>query len=110
MKLTDLYDMLVDLGYPVAYRQFKTTTPLPYIVYYFDGDDDLHADDTNHVPLSNVEVELYTEAKDEATEASLEVALADNGFVWTKEETYIDEEHMLQVSYSIQLLGGNDGS
>lgn len=109
MTQEELYELLQTMGLPVAYREFKTATPPPFIVYYFLNDDDFKADDQNYVAISDFSIELYTDKKDSALEASLEELLQVNGFVWSKAEAYVEEEHLHMITYDIQLIGGNDG-
>jgi hypothetical protein len=42
---------------------------------------------------------LYTDNKDFALEAQVEAVLKDNGFVFSRDETYIESEKMYMVAY-----------
>lgn len=111
MTQEELYAVLVSLGLPVAYGEFKSTpqTPAPsppFICYQFVDSDDLIADDVNTIELSNYWIELYTVKKDKAREKLIEDMLKSYSLPYYKHETWIDTEKMRQVIYEIQLTGG----
>ena len=63
MDAQGLYEGLLEAGYPVAYRQFKSAQAPPFVVYLFADDDDFKADNENYLPVGNYLVELYTEIR-----------------------------------------------
>ena len=99
MTLEELYTELAAVC-QTAYRAFSEAVEPPFIVYYCSNSLDLEADDSNFGPIQGIEVELYTDSKDLATEAELEDALASLELVWTKTELYIDSERLHEVVYS----------
>lgn len=103
MNQGDLYQALLDTGYPVAYREFKQAPRLPYVCYLLTSSADFIADDQNYHPLSDFDIELYSEEKDQDAEAAVEDALRVTGLVWSKSETYIEIESMHQVTYSVRI-------
>ena len=111
MTLQELYTALKAIGYPVAYSHFVDTpqNPAPkppFIAYREAYSNDLIADNQNYVPVSNVQIELYTDRKDLASESAVQNKLKELGLPYAKTETYIEDEKLFQVIYEIQLIGG----
>ena len=111
MTLQELYTALKAIGYPVAYSHFLDTqqSPAPappFITYREAYSNDLIADNQNYVPVSNVQIELYTDRKDPAAEAAVQNKIKELGLPYSKTETYIEDERLFQVIYEIQLIGG----
>ncbi|MFX4263123.1 hypothetical protein ACOBQJ_13125 [Pelotomaculum propionicicum] len=111
MTQAELYTALKTLGLPVAYREFKSipenpAPAPPFICYQFKDDDDIKADNQNYFGINNFDIELYTEKKDPASEASIENMLKTNRLPYTKREFFIESEDLIQVIYEIQLIGG----
>jgi hypothetical protein len=49
-------------------------------------------------------VELYTRNKDFSVESAVENVLLNAGMVFTKEETYLNDEHMFEVLYLMEVI------
>ena len=110
MTLQELYTELKAIGYPVAYSHFLDTpqNPAPnppFIVYREAYSSDLMADNQNYVGISNVQVELYTDRKDLASESAVQNKLKELGLPYAKTEAYLEDEKLFQVIYEIQLIG-----
>jgi hypothetical protein len=111
MTLAELNQALKAIGYPVAYSHFVDTpqNPAPkppFITYREAYSNDMIADNQNYVPVSNVQIELYTDRKDPAAEAAVQNKLKELRLPYSKTETYIEDEKLFQVIYEIQLIGG----
>lgn len=111
MTQAELYTALVSLSLPVAYREFKGTTENPapkppFICYQFTGSADLMADNQNYAEVSDFDIELYTDEKDLDSEKLIEDLLKTNHLPYSKTEEFIDSEKLLQVVYSIRVIGG----
>ena len=111
MTLSSIYTMLTSItGFSgkVSYRAFPagSAPALPYIVYLCGYSDNFAADDQVYVPIEHITIELYSERKDEASEALVEGALNRAGLVWEKSEEQIDSELMLEVVYEINIMKG----
>ena len=106
MTLTEIYNMVVQVGVPVAYYQFSNDTakPPPFICYYFPNDDDFSADNINYTRINQLVIELYTDNKDFALESQLETVLIQHDMYFSKTETYIDDERMYMVTYTMEVL------
>jgi len=109
MNAEQLYAGLALTGYPVAYHKFKSAQSLPFIVYRFGASADLMADNGNYHSISDFEVELYTANKDPTAEAAVEAQLAALGLAYGKVESYVADEEMYQLFYTVRSLtaGGN---
>lgn len=108
MTLSELYNILnaIDLFKDkVAYRAFPEghAPDLPFICYMATETDNFKADNKVYCVIQNVDVELYTRTKDPAAESALESAFNDNEIVWDKYEEYIDEEHVYQITYELEV-------
>lgn len=103
MTLEELTATLQTTGLPVAYRAWpeNNAPSLPYICYLVIGSDNFAADGTAYFGTLQISVELYTETKDQKTEALVETALAN--IYWEKSEEYLDSEKCYQITYEIEV-------
>lgn len=99
--MDELYNALLTLNIPVAYRGFRTPQHCPYIIYYQDTSNNFAADNRVYQHIMGYSVELYTETKDPELEAQLEQAL--DSYVWRKSEDYIDSEKTFIISYDLEV-------
>ena len=106
MTFKEVTDALAAIGYPVTYLQWpeKEVPQLPYICYYYPNMSPEVADDTHHSQLHNLNVELYTKSKDFAVESEVDRALLNAGFVFTKEETFLNDENMYEILYMMEVV------
>ncbi len=106
MTYEEIKTMIESVGPPVAYYQFEERSGQqpPFITYYYGRSNDMMADDINYVPIRPLVIELYTERKDFALEATTEGVLTANGLAYVKEETRIDSERMYMVTYNTEVL------
>lgn len=103
--MDNLQAILESTNLPCTYRQWKPKKPpaLPYIVYLFTDSDNFAADNVVYHAAGNYDIELYSTAKDPASEALIEAALTANDIYFDKSETYIQSEEMYQGVYSITI-------
>lgn len=106
MTFKEIADALALTGYPVTYLAWpeKTVPPLPYICYYYPDMNPDVADDTHHAQIYSLNVELYTKDKDFAVESAVEESLLNAGFVFTKEETFLNDENMYEELYMMEVV------
>ena len=105
MKLADLKIILDQTNIPVAYNHFKNAQKLPFICYLDTNTNSLLADNKVHHLSTVVDIELYTEIKDERLEEELEKILNDNELPFNKSGSFfIKDEDMFQTIYSIKLI------
>ena len=106
MTYQEVAALLASIGLPTAYDHFEVGNAAdpPFICFYFEGSDDLAADNTNFQRIRPLTVELYTENKDFALEERVEAALNGAGLVYSRSETYIDSERMYEVVYTTDII------
>lgn len=106
MTYRELNNFIASLGLPYAYNEFPDDTPQepPFICFLLDSSSDFLADNTNFVKLRPLTIELYTDIKDFTLESTIEAALTQGGFVYSRSETYLDSEHMNMVVYSTEVI------
>lgn len=106
MTYKEVSNMIASIGLPFAYYQFPDGTDIapPFICFLFDSSNDLAADNTNYQKIRPLSIELYTDNKDFSLENTVETVLNQYGFVYTREETYLDSEKMNMVVYSTEII------
>ena len=106
MRYAKVTNILANIGLPLAYREFKDQTQkvLPYIVYYYDGNDDMYADNINYQEITVLRIELYTKDKDFATERMVETALRNAGIAYSKDEVFIEDQKMYEIIYESEVV------
>ena len=105
MTLEDIKTILEATGLPVAYRAFPEgdAPALPFVCYHTPYSSNFAADGVAYATINHINVELYTQVKDPATEGKVEAALTQAGIYWEKSETYLEDEKCLQILYEIEV-------
>lgn len=90
----------------VAYRAFPVgkAPKLPFICYICTNTNNFDADDYVYQVIQEVDIELYTAKKDEASERAVEAKLAEYNLAWEKYEDYIDSENCYMITYSVSIV------
>lgn len=106
MQYTEVANIMASVGIPYAYRSFPESTAKapPFLVFYYDGNDDLFADNINYQTIVGLRIELYTRDKDFALEATLESVLRANEIAYSKDEVYIDDEKLYEIVYESEVV------
>jgi hypothetical protein len=106
MTFKEVADALAAAGYPVTYRMWREgeVPELPYICYYYTGMTPETADNTHYAQSYSLNIELYTQNKQFDVEATVDKALLDAGFVFTKEEAFLDDENMYEILYLTEAI------
>ena len=105
MTYKEVATMVSGFGLPYAYYQFKETQQgPPFACFFFSGDNDLKADDSNYQKIEHLIIEIYTETKDYDLESTVETQLAQSGMVWSKAEEWLDSERMMMVVYEMDVV------
>ena len=101
MTYKEVATMVASINKPYAYYQFEegTAQAPPFICFYFEGSNDLEADNTNYQRIEHLIVELYTDQKDFSLEKTVEDTLNNNGIVFSRSEDVIDSEHLYMVVF-----------
>lgn len=106
MTYEEIKQMLDTVGVPLAYYQFSHASGQqpPFITYYFQGDNDLKADNINYQKIRQLVIELYTNRKDFTLEAAVESALTAHDLAYSRTEEYIQTERMHMVTFYTEVL------
>jgi hypothetical protein len=106
MTYQQVATMVASIGVPYAYYQFPegTAQAPPFVCFYFEGSDDLYADDKNYQKIRPLTIELYTDNKDFSLEATVEGILASNGLTYARNESWIESERMNMVAYTTDVI------
>lgn len=106
MTYPQIATMVASIGVPYAYYQFPEGTAVapPFVCFYFEGSDDLYADDKNYQIIRPLTIELYTDNKDFSLEATVEGILTSNGLTYARNESWIDSERMNMVAYTADII------
>ena len=87
-KIIQILEELEKQGIPYAYDHFaEGEGPDPGTVYF---------------PITEIDIELYTDKKDPEIEKRLEDQLIQSGIFFEKTETWIDSEKLYEVLYSFE--------
>lgn len=104
MTYKEVKTLLSTTNLPVVYYQWpegQAPEP-PYLIFYYPGDNDFIGDNSNYQKIRELTVELYTDQKDFALEEVVEGVLS--GMVYSRYETYIDDERMFLVTYEMEVI------
>lgn len=104
MTYKEIKTLLSTTNLPVVYYQWpegQAPEP-PYLIFYYPGDNDFVGDNSNYQKIRELTVELYTDQKDFALEETVEGVLS--GMVYSRYETYIDDERMFLVTYEMEVI------
>jgi hypothetical protein len=99
--MDEIIKILETLGIPYAYDHFaegEGPDP-PFICYRCPNSDNFAADGVVYFPITEIDIELYTDKKDPETEKKLEDLLTGSGIFFEKTETFIDSEKLYEVLY-----------
>ena len=103
MTYTDVVSILEELGLPLAYDHFaegEAPEP-PFICYLYPENIPFGADDTVYFQFHELDIEVYTDLKDPALEKRVETLLSAHELFFQKTETWIEEEKLYEVLYTV---------
>lgn len=106
MTLEGLFRLLDNvLTGKVTYNAFPVNDvpKMPYVCIVELSSDNFGADNKVYYKRKNVDVELYTEKKDRATEELIENALDEAGIFYETTDTYLDDEKCFERIYEIEV-------
>lgn len=106
MKLSEFYQQLKnETGLPSVYHHWTVgkAPALPYTVYYVVERKDMFADNEAFLKIYSMNIELYSDSKDEELEARVESFLNGLGIVPYISEQYVDDEQMYETIYEFDL-------
>lgn len=104
MKTSDIEKALKEIGLPFKYHHFKTSEAVvpPFICYIFPRSNNFDADGKVYEKISAIDIELYTDEKDIEIESKIEAVLDKYGFVYEKNEIWIQSEELFEVVYEME--------
>ena len=106
MTTQEVATMVAEIGIPYAYYQFPegTEQATPFVCFFYSGDNDFKADNSNYQKIEHLILELYTDNKDFSLEATVENVLTSYGLVWSRDEEWLGDERMLEVIYEMDVV------
>lgn len=110
MTQKEIFKILKSIGLPITYYQWQegdANNPipsLPYLVYYYPSSEAESADNKGFTKIDRLNLELYTKTKDFKVEEKVEKVLNDNDLYFTRQETYLNDEHMFEVLYEMEIV------
>ena len=105
MTHNELVEVLEELSLPIAYDHFaegESPDP-PFICFLYPRNIPTGADNTVYYQLHELDIELYTDAKDPPLEQRVERLLTEHEMFFHKSEVWIEEEKMYEVLYEVVL-------
>lgn len=112
MTFTEIATMISGVGIPYAYYQFPDNSGQqpPFICFYYTGNNDVIADNTNYQEVEHLVIELYTDNKDFDLEQDIKTALNCAGLVYSRDEEYLDSEKMFMVVFESDVIITEDNN
>lgn len=98
-----LYQLLKKMKIPVRYDHFDYEVKPPYLCFWSTGRSYILADDTAYIKLHDYEIGLYVKEKNPELEEKIEKLLDSAELVYQTDETYISEQDVYVITYSIQI-------
>lgn len=102
MTLEEVAQMVASIGLPYAYHHFdeEQIVAPPYIRWYFNGIDDMYADNINFQSIPELRIELYTDFKDFETENTMEAVFSGQSWAYDKIDAYIESERLYCTTFA----------
>lgn len=115
MTLSEIATMLAETNLDFCYYSYPVNQApsLPYLVYFFPGDDDFIADNSNYLDIRRLTIELYMELLDiDFTIAkSVEDILKAHNLVYTVSNDVITSDQLYRVTFESEVIfNGNQQS
>lgn len=104
-ELKEILESIPGFEKKVAYRAFPVgkAPKLPFICYLQTGTNNFFADNKVYRTAIEIDIELYSQNRDEVSEKLIEKTLEDNNITWTKGIEYIDDEKAYEVIYTVEV-------
>ena len=98
-----LYQLLKKTKIPVRYDHFDYEVKPPYLCFWSTGRSYILADDKTYIKLHDYEIGLYVKEKNPELEEKIEKLLDSAELIYQTDETYISEQDVYVITYSIQI-------
>lgn len=105
MTYEQISTMIESMGFDYTYYQYpegQAPDP-PYILFYYPERSDFSADGINYTKITQLNIEFYSDEKNFDGEEAIETVLEEHGLFYTKEEQYIEQEHMYEILYVMEV-------
>lgn len=93
--------LLLSVGVEVAYDHFKSKQTPPFILFRNTDSTTFKADNKSYWLDNNYIVDLVTDIKDPVIEKQLEALFDANDMPYDKEENFIDNEQIYDITYFV---------
>ena len=103
MTHNEVMEMLEELSLPIAYDHFaegESPDP-PFLCFLYPENRPIGADNVMYYQLHELDIELYTDAKNPPLERKVERLLTEHELFFHKSEVWIEEEKMYEVLYEV---------
>lgn len=104
MTLLEVAQMVASIGLPYRYSHFSETPQPPYVVFYYPSETDPHADNSNYINKRQLFIELFTNTKDQTSEALVESVLRQHSLSWYKQTDFLNDEKLFQTTYEMEVI------
>lgn len=101
--------MIAGIGLPYAYDHFGEDDGAhpqgpPFVCFMYPTSDNFGADNMSYARVTQLVIELYTDAPDFDMEDTVADILDANELPYTRDQTYIEGERMYQTTYTTEVL------
>ena len=100
-----ILELMAEIDIPSAYDHFaegESPEP-PFITYLMPRTNNFSADGRVYLRVTEVHIELYTDAKNPEVEAQVEAVLDAHEIFYDKTEVWIETEKLYEVLYSFEM-------
>lgn len=103
MTLEEMKTLLTGTHIPVSFSSvpLDNDTARPYITFFQDADRNFAADGVVYYSRKVITVRLFTDTRNEDTEATVEAALS--GMYWSKDIEYLDDQKIYEIQYTVEV-------
>lgn len=105
MSINEIEQMLNEIGIQYNYHHFDAEDAIepPFMVYVLPDADGVAADGTTYIKIKTLDIEVYTDSKNEPIEEQVEGVLDSRGIRYKKSEVWIESELMYEVLYEMEV-------
>ena len=103
--MDNIMEIMEAIQLPFAYDHFaegEGPDP-PFLCFLLPGSNNFSADGRVYFKITEVHIELYTDAKDPDLEQRVEAVLDERGIFYDKTEVWIESESLYEVLYSFEM-------
>lgn len=108
MTYQDVKTMMTSLATALkcdyAYSAFKSGTRSRFLIFYYEGNDDLFADGQNFQSIEQLTIEFYSPTKEINSEATIKTTLNSYGLAFSKTSAYINAEALNMTKYTMEAI------